>query len=161
MCIQTLGIALTVVGGLAELIGLGIVALEIRSDRQKAAQLFTPDEVPKPPARDFPEAPSKGALENVFAPRLGPQLTQSQFGRSVASGFEGTTRLALETYETSVTHTDKTAYEVREEVRDQFLAVRADLYNVLAGDAKRRVAGVAAIGFGLVLATAGSVLGNL
>lgn len=158
---EAVAVFLTAVGSASELIGLAIVALEIRSDQRHADRLFAPAEVKPPPDREMPRPASASEFENVLAPRLGPSPSGTQFARQVASGFAASNKLTLQGIELSLTHTDKTANKLANDQRDQILKVREDLSEVLSGDSRRRVAGAAAIGFGILLATAGSILGNV
>jgi len=152
---------LMVAGAILELAGLALVALDVRQSHREGERLSRPDKLIQVGtglvhARGFPPTGYGGGTPPVPSLEARVSTLESEVER-----LQRDLRVAEE-WETRAHRemTDRFAgwiAEARRETFDLGQAVKALIGNVAAGNVRRRVAGVALFGAGLVLQTAANL----
>ena len=163
MSLQTVAVVLSVVGGIAELAGLGMVIREIGADRRRARELLAPKRQHHDPRRRYdPKLPVPGTAitpgertSHLDNPDVYAVRRQAARGLATLANTMIDMRKAIDKerdgLEAKLLHEiDKGDDELRERFRE-----------VLESDLTERWTGVIALGIGIVLAATGSVLSSL
>jgi hypothetical protein len=155
-----LAVVLSVVGGLCELAGLGLVVLGIARDRKQARELFVSKPRPERPSRSYPPKVSPQSPSLL----TNPAYTASHNIRAIA---ELVTKVDAAAYNAYIEvkraldeQLDEAVDDLRGEMADADDELRGHLRYVLAGSVDDRVKGAILLGVGIVLAAAGSVVGT-
>src|SRR5215216_2025297 len=163
MCASVIAIGLSAIGGLCELAGLALVALDIRHDRQQAKRLFVPRPRRERPRRSYPAKASPrpvhlGSLLGGVS--YGGQSDQRRIARSVARSVSAIDTAAYnaltEMRKTLDRELDRAADDLRTEIAESDDQLREHLRYVLAGSIADRVKGAILLGAGIVFSMAGS-----
>lgn len=160
MSLIALAIVLTAFGGACELAGLWVVVRGIRQDRERAARLLVRRPRKTGPRRTYPGHQTVspftprwlGGLHGNPARAIAEHVDRIE--ASVANGLIGIRRAAD-------TELDNSVANLREEMAQQDDALRRILLDLLAGSIRDRWTGVALLGLGILLAVAGSIVGNV
>jgi hypothetical protein len=155
-------IILSSAGGLSELLGLIVVAREIRSDRQRGERLLQRLDEPRRPERSYPPrmlgaGPTPEYANPVYATSMhlrGVINDLQQTKVAVANGFLGLRKAIDADIDAAVEVIERDVAERDSELRD-------GLRYVLAGSVRERWNGVMLLALGISLGAAGSVIGNL
>jgi hypothetical protein len=158
-----LAIALTVLGGLSEVVGLFTVVREIAADRARARELLSVPRKYAPPERQYPTPLGRhsfgmggfggqGAVASIMRPKVDDQITDL----AAATG-----NAMLDMKKIVDQDRDELEENLLGEVDKGYNELRADLRDVLESDVRLRLFGVAALLTGIALSATGSVLGNL
>jgi len=156
---QILAIIFSVVGGLSELFGLGMVIREIGADRKRARTLLAGSRQYRRPQRQYPSR----------VPRAGATAGYGGVGTRQADALHRETHDAIAILANSLTDVTKRLDEERDDLEEKLLKevdqgdddLRQAFREVLESDLTERWVGVTALGVGIVLAATGSVLGSL
>jgi len=155
----TIGIALTVAGGAAELAGLVLVAVGIVKDRAKARALFAVTKVRVGRGRAYARGGEVGISISGREPTTDHRLER------VESSLESLSRQVDDRFFEALKRTDaqidealKQAHQADTEIDEE---LRRELADVLAGGIPGRVVGVVLLLVGIVLSVAGSWVGAL
>lgn len=157
--LTAISITLTSLGLLAELTGVVLVVREIRSDQQRAKELFAPNQVPDPTPRSFGSPGSARSFDTTAGGTF--SVSTSQILQSLDKLANSMAGAIVKSTETSVNYTDQERAAAQNETRGWVLQVRADLAEVLTGNVKSRQLGVVFLCSGLILSGAGSILSSI
>jgi hypothetical protein len=156
---KTLGIALTVARGAAELGGLALVVVGIVKDRAKARALFAVHKLRVGSARAYGRGGTVGVLSG------GREPTTEERVKSAEANLAALERQIDDRFFDARKRTDaqidealEQAYAADKEIDDE---LRRGLADVLAGGIRGRVIGVALLFAGIVLSVAGNWVGAL
>ena len=163
MSTNAVAVALTVLGGLSEVVGVFTVVREIAADRARAEKLLSTPRAYQPPERRYAARLDRHAFgvggfgdQGVVASIQRPEVEDQITGLAAAAG---NAMLGMRK------DIDKDRDELEEsllgEIDKGYNELRDNLRDILESDVRLRLVGVAALLFGIALSTAGSVLGNL
>lgn len=155
-------IVLSSAGGACELLGLIVVAREIRSDRQRGERLLARLERPQHRHRSYPSrmlgaGPTPEYANPIYAPSMHVRGVIDDLQKTkvaIANGF-------LRLRETVDAELDSAIQAIQRDVAARDAELRDGLRYVLAGSIRERWNGVKLLTLGICLGTAGSVVGNL
>ena len=157
----TAPILLSATGGLCELVGLALVVIEIKDDRERAKRVFQRRPRRQRPRRRYPGR-TLPPLNPTFTHPMSPAAEQQ---RAMARAIG---RLTADTYNVLVdmrkdldAQLDKSVETLEKEIADADDELRGHLLYVLAGSVPKRIAGAVLLGAGIVLGTAGTIVGTL
>lgn len=156
-------IILAALGGLCEIAGILTVVREIALDRDRAKQMLSKPRNYTPPERHYPAKlgshsfgiggyGGQGVVASLMRPSADDQITR--LAAEVGNGL-------LKVKQMTDEELDRMEEALRKEIDTGYNELRADLRDVLEGDVKLRLWGVGLLLLGVVLSTAGSVLGNV
>ena len=155
---STLAIAFSVAGGVSELVGLAMVAREIRRDQRHARRLFRPQEAFHRPERNYPAQTRHGGANprgHLGTPQPGQVEREMEAEiREIINALIGM-RKAVDAERDDL---EELAFE---QIAKGDNALRHDLLEVLAGNTLERVVGATAIALGIALASVGAVLSSV
>jgi hypothetical protein len=161
---QAVAVILSVLGGLCELAGLGMVIREIGADRARARELLARDREYVPPRREYPSkipVPSGRAgiasRSPVFGSRLDVHTLSAQMEKGMTMLMNAITGLT----ERIDKNRDELEVKLVEEIDEGDEELRQTFREVLESDLTERWIGVLALAVGIVLSATGSVLGSL
>lgn len=160
---KILAIILSVTGGLSELFGLGMVIREIGSDRRRAAKLIGKTREPRTQRREYPpkaHVPLGRALPGdraTFHPK--PDLYDMK--AETARAFAQVVNHVIDLRKDVDQKRDASEARLLAEIDQGDDDLRQAFREILESDLTERWVGVIALGVGIVLAAAGSVLGSL
>jgi hypothetical protein len=164
MSLQTAAVILSVTGGLAELVGLGMVIRGIGADRERAAKLIAKTRNLRTPRREYPPkvpVPMGSATPGERATRPGRTTDiydiRAQSNRAIAqvANLIRDVKIAVDK------ERDKGEVRLLKEIDQGDDELRKSFREVLESDLTERWIGVAALFVGILLAATGSVLGSL
>lgn len=159
MSLDTLAIILAVLGAGAQVVGLGTVVWQIKGDRDRARSLLDKQRKWKPPNRPPPRRVGPGSI-NVKPPALSSLQVGSadrQLAGLFASLVNGHNQMVRDTEEAI----DKRTAELLDQVDEGDKELRDVLRELLGESIKPRVVGVVAIGAGIILSMAASILSTI
>jgi hypothetical protein len=156
MSCHAIAVVLSASGGVTELGGLLMVFREIAADRTRGRRLLAKLDVAPPPQRTYPLPASELQLKLRYTyegerrmleriPRLEADIQKAIVGLKKATD----------------TELDEAIQRVLTDIAARDAELRDGLRYVLAGSTRNRAVGTSLLVLGLVLATGGSVLGNL
>jgi hypothetical protein len=158
-----IAIVLAAFGGLCEIAGILTVVREIASDRDRARRMLAKPRDYTPPERSYPATLGRHSFgvggyggQGVVASTLRPS-TDDQITQLAAEAGNGLLKLKKVTDE----ELDRLESTLLREIDAGYNELRGDLRDVLESDVSLRLWGVGLLLLGVVLSTAGSVLGNL
>src|SRR5215207_7970735 len=166
MCASVIAIGLSAIGGLCELAGLALVALDIRHDRQQAKRLFVPRPRRERPRRSYPAKASHARSTSLLGGvSYGGQSDQRRIAEALARSVSAIDTAAynalIEMRKTLDRELDRAADDLRTEIAESDDQLREHLRYVLAGSIADRLKGAILLGAGIVFSMAGSVVGTL
>jgi hypothetical protein len=156
-----LAIVLSVLGGVCELAGRALVVIDIARDRNYAKSVFVPRVRPRSTQRTYPPHVSPPARSNFPSPIHRQSDSLRQLAQCISKVDALTHNHLIDMQKLIDKRTDDTLDLVRTETADADDELRGHLNYILAGSVKDRVIGAVLLGVGILLATAGSVVGNL
>lgn len=156
-------IILTALGGLCEIAGILTVVREIAADRDRAKRMLSKPRNYTPPKRHYPAKlgshsfgvggyGGQGVVASTMRPNTDQQITR--LAAEMGNGLVKVKQMADE-------ELDRLEGTLLDKIDTGYNELRADLRNVLESDVKLRLWGVGLLLLGVVLSTAGSVLGNV
>jgi hypothetical protein len=159
-------IALSALGGTAELLGLVMVWREIASDRERGTRLLRALEAREPPERTYPgptiETSSLSAQwARMGSPAYGSATQMHEVAKQIHRLETGVGNALVKLKQITDAELDRAVQALEHEVAQRDAELRDGLRYVLAGSTRERTIGVGLLLLGIVLATAGSVIGNL
>lgn len=163
MSTTDVAIALAALGGLCETAGILTVVREIALDRVRAKQMLSTPRNHTQPERRYPAElgshsfgaggyGSQGVVASTMRPSAEHQITR--LAAEVGNGLLKVKQLTDE-------ELDRLEGTLLKEIDTGYNKLRTDLRDVLESDVKLRLWGVGLLLLGVVLSTAGSVLGNV
>ena len=156
---RTAAIVMSALGGVSELMGLGIVVVGIVQDRARARQLLA-----RPTRRRRPERQYPAHVSTPGRP-FGSGLTTTahelrEFRGEVERAMAGIANIIIDLRKAVDQERDDAMDMLREEMAEADSELRDNLRAILEGTG-REILGVALLGLGIVLAVAGSIVGTL
>jgi hypothetical protein len=163
MSTTDVAIILAALGGLCEIAGILTVVREIASDRDRAKRMLSKPRNYEPPERHYPAKlgshsfgvggyGGQGVVASIMRPSTDDQITR--LAAEVGNGL-------LKVKQMTDEELDRMEGTLLKEIDTGYNELRADLRDVLESDVKLRLWGVGLLLLGVVLSTAGSVLGNV
>jgi hypothetical protein len=158
MSLNTAAIIFAVLGASAELVGIGMIVREIAGDRRRARELLDKQRTWKPEMRGPARRVHGSAFEDRFA-RAGIKVGghQGRAERFIAELATAHNELVVESQNALEQRTDV----LLKEIDSGDASLRDVLRELLRGSVVERMAGVAALGLGVILSMTASILSSL
>jgi hypothetical protein len=158
MCLNTWAIIFAILGACSELLGLGMVVLEIKGDRNRARSLLDKQRAWKPERR--PPARRVGAGSISMRPAGVGSMQAGGSERHIAGMFASLISGHNQLVRDSEEALDQRTKQLLEEIDKGDKELRDVLRELLGQNIRQRVIGVVAIAAGIALSATASVLSS-
>jgi hypothetical protein len=156
-----LAVVLSVIGGCCELAGLGLVALGIKRDRERARDAFAPRARQPRLKRSYPMKAMPRSYPGFPGSFARERDALRQIAEYVSKVDAATHNFFIDLQQAIETELDESVDRLRAEMADIDDVLRNNLLYVLRGSISERITAAGLLLVGIVLGVGGSVLGTL